>query len=101
MSWPKAVRAWLLIVVAESIHGAIRQFFIARVMGGLPARQIGILVGSAIVFAIAWAWIRWISAASLGAQVRMGLAWVVVMTVFELGVNRRPKECTTCGFGLC
>jgi len=40
-------------VIAESIHGIIRQLFIAPVIGKMPARQVVVLIGSAIIFAIA------------------------------------------------
>ena len=83
MSWPRALAAWLVIVVAESVHGTIRQLLIAPAIGVLPARQLGVLIGSAIIFVIAWASIRWIGARTLGEQFRVGLAWVVLIVVFE------------------
>lgn len=66
MSWPKAITTWLLIVIAESLHGPL-----------------GVLVGSAIVFAIAWASVRWIAAKSFAEQFRVGLLWVVLIVIFE------------------
>ena len=87
MSWPKALATWLLIVIAETVHGILRQVFIAPRMGDLPARQAGVLVGAAIIFAIAWASIRWIGARSFGAQIRVGLVWVVLMVLFEFGLG--------------
>ena len=87
MSWPKALATWLLIVIAETVHGILRQVLIAPRMGDLPARQVGVLVGSAIIFAIAWACIRWIGARSLGEQIRVGLVWVVLMVLFEFGLG--------------
>lgn len=83
MSWPRALAAWLVIVVAESVHGTIRQLLIAPAIGVLPARQLGVLIGSAIIFVIAWASIRWIGARTFGEQFRVGLAWVVLIVVFE------------------
>lgn len=83
MSWPKALAVWLLIVIAESIHGIIRQLFLAPMIGDLPARQLGVLFGSAIIFAIAWAFIRWIDARSFAEQLKVGLLWVVLITIFE------------------
>jgi hypothetical protein len=113
MSWPKAFVAWLLIVIAESIHGTIRQLFIAPSIGALPARQLGVLIGSTIIFAIAWACIRWIGARSLGEQLRVGLFWVVLIAIVEfslgsaLGYTRERMlsdynlaEGGTMGFGL-
>lgn len=87
MSWPKAFTVWLLIVVAESIHGIIRQLFISPVIGDMPARQVGVLIGSAIIFVIALACIRWIGARSFAEQLRVGLLWVVLIVIFEFSLG--------------
>jgi hypothetical protein len=87
MSWHRALAVWLLIVIAESIHGIVRQVFLAPVIGDLPARQVGILIGSAIIFAIAWACIRWISAGSFAEQLKVGLLWVVLIAIFEFSLG--------------
>jgi hypothetical protein len=88
MRWSRVFAAWLLIVVAESIHGIIRQLLIAPAIGDMPARQIGVLIGSAIIFVIAWACIRWIGARSFGEQLRVGLLWVALMAVFEFSLGK-------------
>jgi hypothetical protein len=87
MSWPRALAAWLMIVVAESIHGTLRQLLLAPVVGDLPARQVGVLVGSLIVYVIAWLSIRWIGARTFAEQFRVGLAWVVLIAAFEFGLG--------------
>ncbi len=87
MRWSRAMLTWLLIVVAESIHGIIRQRFIAPVIGDLPARQIGVLIGSGIIFAIAWLCIRWIGARASGQRLRVGALWVVLIIAFEFGLG--------------
>ncbi len=79
--------AWLMIVVAESIHGTVRQLFIAPAIGDLPARQIRVLTGSAIIFAIAWTCIRWVGARSFGEQFKVGLVWVVLIVIFEFSLG--------------
>ena len=87
MSWKKALAAWLVIVIAESIHGTLRQLFIAPMTGDMAARQIGVLSGSAIIFVIAWASIRWINASSFEEQIKVGLAWVALIVVFEFSLG--------------
>lgn len=87
MSWSRALAAWLLIVVAESIHGTLRQLFVAPVIGDLPARQIGVPIGCAIIFAIAWLCIRWIGARTLAQQLKVGFVWVVLIAAFEFGLG--------------
>ena len=87
MNWTRALLVWLLIVVAESIHGAARQLFLAPAIGDLPARQVGVLVGSAIILAIAVFTVRWIGARTSREQFGVGLAWVVLIVVFEFGLG--------------
>jgi hypothetical protein len=87
MSWPRALAIWLVMVVAESIHGTLRQLFLTPVVGDLPARQIGVPVGSAIVLAIAWLSIRWIGARRPLQQMSVGLAWVALTVAFEVGLG--------------
>lgn len=87
MSWRRTLVAWLLIVVAESVHGTIRQLWIAPMMGDLPSRQLGVVVGSAIIFLVAWATVRWIGARTIGEQFRVGLVWVALIVVFEVGLG--------------
>ena len=87
MSWSRALAVWLLIVVGESIHGTIRQLFLAPVLGDLPARRLGVLTGSAIVFAIAWACVRWIGARTFAERLKVGALWVVLIAIFELGLG--------------
>ena len=49
MNCKRAIAIWLLIVVAESVHGVIRQLFIAPILGDLPARQLGVFIGSVLI----------------------------------------------------
>ena len=87
MNWARALAVWLLIVVAESIHGTVRQLFIAPAIGDLPARQIGVATGSVIIFVIAWVCIRWIGAGSFSQQICVGLLWIVLISIFEFGLG--------------
>ncbi len=87
MSWPRALAAWLLIVAAETVHGTLRQLFLAPAIGDLPARQIGVLVGSLIIFVVAWLTIRWIGARTLGQQLAVGAVWVVLIVAFEFALG--------------
>jgi hypothetical protein len=85
--WSRALIAWLAIVVAESIHGALRQAFLAPVIGDFPARQVGVPIGCAIILAIACATVRWIGARTLRDQLAVGLAWLVLIAGFEVGLG--------------
>jgi len=80
MSWPKAFAVWLLIVVAESILGAIRHFFL---LDSPLAGLVGVLFGPVIVFAISWSRIRWINPRWFAEQLKVGLVWLVLTASFE------------------
>ena len=62
MPWRRAALVWMLIMLAETGHGVIRELFIAPVIGGLRARQLGVFVGCVIIFVIAWLTARWMGA---------------------------------------
>lgn len=84
MNWRRALAVWGLIVLAETLHGIIRQLFITPVMGDLPARQLGVAVGSLLILAIACTCIRWLGARTLETQLQTGALWVVLIVVFEI-----------------
>lgn len=84
MNWPRALATWFFIAVAESIHGILRRIFILPVIGNLRAHQVGMLVGSLIIFAVAWACIRWIGARTFSEQLKVGTSWMLLMAIFEV-----------------
>lgn len=83
----RALVVWLLIILAETVHGVLRQIFLVPVVGDLPARQIGVIVGSLIVLAIALAFSRWLDARTLREQLVVGAAWVALTLAFELALG--------------
>jgi hypothetical protein len=87
MNWRRALVVWILIILAESVHGVLRQLFLTPIVGDVPARQIGVLVGSLIIFAIALTSSRWLGARTLGAQLGVGVVWVVLTGAFEIGLG--------------
>lgn len=87
MRWSRAIALWLLIVLAESVHGTLRQVFLAPLLGDLPARQWGVLTGCALIFLIAWLGSRWLGAGTFAQQFRVGALWVMLMLVFEFSLG--------------
>lgn len=87
MNWRRAIVAWLVIVAAETIHGTLRQLFLAPRMGDLPARQVGVAIGCVIIFVVAWATIRWIGARTTVQQFMVGALWVVLIVAFEVALG--------------
>ena len=78
----------MLMMLAETGHAAVREIFIAPVVGALRARQLGVAIGSLIVLLIAWACSRWIRASSVRSQFIVGGLWVILTLLFEFSVGR-------------
>lgn len=83
----QALGAWAIIIVLETVHGIVRQLWIAPRIGDLPARQWGVLIGSLLIFIVAVATSRWIGARSTRQQLGVGLLWVVLTLAFELALG--------------
>jgi len=86
--WMRASLVWMLMMLAETGHGVVREVFIAPVIGGLRARQLGVLIGCALIFVIAWLTARWMGASSSRQQFRVGAYWVILTLIFELSLGR-------------
>jgi len=78
----------MLIILVETAHGMVRELFIAPAIGDLRARQVGVLVGSVIVFAVAWLTARWLDARSRRQQFMIGGLWVALTLTFEILLGR-------------
>ena len=86
--WWRASLAWMVIILAETLHGMAREIFIAPLLGDLRARQLGVLVGCVLIFAIAWLTARWMGARSQRTQLQVGAFWVCMTLVFEFALGR-------------
>ncbi len=78
---------WLLIILAESIHGTLRQLFLAPLIGDFPARRIAFWVGMLLIFLIAYLSIRWINAPSVKSLFAIGMMWMFLTAGFEFGLG--------------
>ena len=87
MNLKRALAVWLIIAVAETIHGTLRAMFLVPIVGDLPARQIGVLTGSVIIFIIALLAIGWMEAKTFRHQLQIGILWVVLTILFEVGLG--------------
>ncbi|MEQ1903769.1 MAG: hypothetical protein ABL888_06270 [Pirellulaceae bacterium] len=85
--WVKAIIVWLIIVAAETLHGILRQLYLAPQIGDLPARQVGVFIGSGIILGVACLFIRWINPKTYTQQFLIGLLWVVLIAVFEFSLG--------------
>ncbi len=83
----RAFLAWVLIIAAESVHGALRRTLLDPDTA-FAVRQISVIVAVLIVFAVTWASSRWMAVRGTGALLGLGLFWVVLTLAFEFGLGR-------------
>lgn len=83
----RGTAVWLLIIAAETVHGVARGLLFVPLVGDLRARQVGVFVGSVIIFAIAYLTIRWIRSSKPNQLLCLGVIWVVLTVVFEAGLG--------------
>jgi len=86
--WRRAVLVWMVMMLAETAHGALREILIAPAIGGLRARQLGVFVGSLLNFVIAWFMAGWLNAKTRREQLMVGGVWVTLTVVFEFVLGR-------------
>ena len=84
----RAFLVWLVIIAAETVHGILRGVLLVPIVGDLPARKIGVLIGALLIFAVAYLFIRWIAAQTKPQFLTVGLLWVVLTLLFEIGLGR-------------
>ena len=83
----RAFLVWLVIIFAESIHGTLRQIFLAPLIGDFPARRIAFFVGMLLIFLIVYFFIRWIAAPTAKSLLLVGLLWAILTLFFEFALG--------------
>ena len=78
----------MLIILVETLHGTVREIFIAPVLGDLRARQLGVAVGCALILLIASATARWMGAVTRRIQLVVGVYWAALTLTFEVLLGR-------------
>ena len=88
MVWIRGLEVWLLIIIVESVHGTLRQLFLAPVIGDAEARRVAVFTGSALIFLVTWLTIRWIAMRNRSDLLKLGAIWVVLTAAFEFALGR-------------
>lgn len=89
--WRFALRSlaiWLVLIVAEIIHGILRAIVLVPLVGEFRSNQIGVFSGSLIILAIAYLTIRWIGAQRTKELLLAGSIWLVLTLAFEVLFGR-------------
>ena len=86
--WLRALAVWLAIMGAETVLGVLRTLYLEPGIGSLHARQVGVFIGSAMIFAVLWATGPWIGAEDDdGRLLKIGAMWVALTLVFEVSLG--------------
>jgi hypothetical protein len=84
----RGLAVWVIILLAEVAHGAVRGLWLEPVLGDFRARQIAVLSGSVMILAIATVFARWLGARRVDQLLGVGILWLVLMLAFEIGFGR-------------
>jgi len=78
---------WLVIIIAETLHGTARNVWLAPYMSDLSARQLSFFSGALVILAIATLFAPWLQA-SRSQLFKIGLLWALLTLLFELCLGR-------------
>ena len=90
--WPRVLAVWLLIMLVESMMGALREAMVSMgIVDGAIARRAGVFVGVLFIYAMALVTTRWIARGGrLAARcwLAIGLVWAGLTVLFEIAIGR-------------
>lgn len=84
----RALAVWAVLIVAESIHGTVRELWLKPALGDWRARQVCVFTGTVIILGIAYRFSHWIQADTPRARWLVGLMWVALTIAFEVVLGR-------------
>jgi hypothetical protein len=84
----RSLEVWLLIIIAEMVHGILRAIFLVPIIGEFRSNQIGVFTGSAIILVIAYVTHRFIEARRTPEFLMVGIIWLVLTVAFEILFGR-------------
>ncbi len=84
----RSLTIWLVLIVAEIVHGILRAIALVPAVGEFRSNQIGVFSGSVIILAIVYFIISWIGAQRPNELLLVGLIWLVLTVAFEVVFGR-------------
>lgn len=84
----RAVAVWIVLILAEILHGIARGVLLVPHLGEFRSGQVGVFTGSCIILLIAIAAVRWLGASRFSQFVAVGILWVVLTVAFEVLFGR-------------
>jgi hypothetical protein len=80
----RALAVWIVIILAETLHGIARGIFLAPLVGDFRARQVAVFTGMVLIFLISLAFVRWLRAGRAAGLLAAGVLWVCLTVAFEV-----------------
>lgn len=84
----RGIVIWVIVILAEMLHGIARASFLAPYVGDFRARQIAVFTGSIIILAISLLCVRWIRASRASELLVVGVLWLGLTLAFEISLGR-------------
>jgi hypothetical protein len=81
-------------IVAESLHGTVREQWLKPALGDLRARQMCVFTGMVIILGIAYRFIHWIQADTPRTPWLVGLMWCTPRPSRPRATTRNPGDFT-------
>lgn len=88
MTIVRALAVWIILILAEILHGILRAVLLVPHVGEFRSNQIGVFTGSLIILAIALLTVRWIGASRQSQLLGVGLMWMALTVSFEILFGR-------------
>ena len=79
---------WVVLMVAESLNGAIRIFGLIPALGEVLAERIAFAIGAALILTIATLLFRWMQIPQRSQQFSIGILWLLLTLGFEIALGR-------------
>jgi len=86
--WTKALLVWLLLALAETLHGIARVRLLNRRLGDRRARQVGVGTGALLILALSWLTVPWVGVTSTREALLVGALWLALMLAYDLLLGR-------------
>lgn len=84
----KSFLIWLVFIVAESLNGTVRMFWLVPALGDVRAHQISFFTGSILIIAVATLFIPWLQPARVSQLIQVGGLWLLLTILFEVCLGR-------------
>jgi hypothetical protein len=84
----KGMMIWLMFIVAESLNGTVRIFWLIPAFGDPLAHQLSFLMGAILIVTIATIFVSWLQASHISQLLAVGVLWLLLTVGFELALGR-------------